>query len=607
MNHSAKILRRSAIAGIVSLTCFSSFAAQYLPPELPWQGKSLSLISKDANWQTVAERTDFKLTSSYEQAKIFAKQLAAASDKVNYRVVGKSPQGRDIFILTANRHGWQQPDDLVRDSKPTFFVHGGIHSGEIDGKEAGFMLLRDIIQNKDGRAALLDKVNFVFMPILSVDAHERSGPYNRSNQRGPENPGWRVSEQRINLNRDFTKLDAPEMQSLLHVLNKYQPDLYYDVHVTDGEDYQYDITFGYNRADSSLSPAIAEWLEGTLRKKLETSMAPWGHTAGPLIFGIDNKDFSKGIVGWTASPRYSNGYAELRHIPMMLIENHSLKAWKQRVLGTYVLIEQSMHILADNHEALTKAVETDKARRYQQQTVAWSTNKTPEKIASFKGVAFEAYDSVITGDTEVRWLGTPKTYVDLPMYQQNVAKTVIDVPTAYYVPVQYQDIIQKLAQHNIQFELVGEDGLTTQVRELTATSHKFEEKPFEGHFRVSATFDSQVIEKTLLPGTAIVKTDQPLGKLAVAVLQPEAPDSFFAWGFFNGIFQLNEFIETYVLSPYMEQVFEQDKALKREFEQKLATDPEFANDKRARVMWLYERTPFIDKSWKKYPVLLSKD
>ena len=93
----------------------------------------------------------------------------------------------------------------------------------------------------------------------------------------------------------------------------------------------------------------------------------------------------------------------------------------------------------------------------------------------------------------------------------------------------------------------------------------------------------------------------------MAVLQPEAPDSFFAWGFFNGIFQLNEFIETYVLSPYMEQVFEQDKALKREFEQKLATDPEFANDKRARVMWLYERTPFIDKSWKKYPVLLSKD
>lgn len=123
-----------------------------------------------------------------------------------------------------------------------FLVQAGIHSGEIDGKDAGMMLLRDIAFG--GKQSLLNKVNFLFIPILSVDAHERSSEYNRPNQRGPENMGWRTNAQNLNLNRDYAKLDTKELRAVVKVMNEYNPVLYMDIHVTDGADYQYDITFG---------------------------------------------------------------------------------------------------------------------------------------------------------------------------------------------------------------------------------------------------------------------------------------------------------------------------------------------------------------------------
>lgn len=131
----------------------------------------------------------------------------------------------------------------LNDKKPTLLIQAGIHSGEIDGKDAGFMLLRDIAVGD--KKALLDKVNILFIPILNVDGHERSSEFNRINQRGPVEMGFRTNAKNLNLNRDYTKLDTPEIRALVKVVNQYNPQLYLDIHVTDGADYQYDVTYGF--------------------------------------------------------------------------------------------------------------------------------------------------------------------------------------------------------------------------------------------------------------------------------------------------------------------------------------------------------------------------
>ena len=115
-------------------------------------------------------------------------------------------------MLVANEQGLFEPTQLVADTKPTIFVQAGIHSGEIDGKDAMFMLLRDIATGK--RRDILSKVNILFIPILNVDGHERSSQFNRINQRGPAEMGFRTNGLNLNLNRDYTKLDTPKYKGL---------------------------------------------------------------------------------------------------------------------------------------------------------------------------------------------------------------------------------------------------------------------------------------------------------------------------------------------------------------------------------------------------------
>ena len=222
-----------------------SSKSDYLPPLIKWQGKSEKLIVDSSNkWQTPAEQSDLKDTPNYQETFIYIDKLVNSDKRLNKVSLGKSPQGRDIWMIIANNEGIVNPTDLQQQGKPTLLVQAGIHSGEIDGKDAGMMLMRDIIHGKKDN--LLSQVNWLFVPILSVDAHERRSPFNRVNQRGPTQMGWRTNLQNLNLNRDYTKLDTPELQHLIKAINVWQPDLYFDVHVTDGEDYQYDITYGFN-------------------------------------------------------------------------------------------------------------------------------------------------------------------------------------------------------------------------------------------------------------------------------------------------------------------------------------------------------------------------
>src|SRR5581483_6620355 len=203
---------------------------------------SQSLIAApDDKWITVAEKTNFTATPNYTQTVAYLKQLAIAAPELRMISLGRSPEGRDIWMVVASRDHLFTPETLHRSMRPTVFVQAGIHAGEIDGKDAGLMLLRDLTVDNRWRS-LLDRANLLFIPILNVDGHERASQYNRMNQRGPDVTGWRTNARNLNLNRDYTKLDTPEVRAVVTALDVWKPDLYMDIHVSDGSDYQYDIT-----------------------------------------------------------------------------------------------------------------------------------------------------------------------------------------------------------------------------------------------------------------------------------------------------------------------------------------------------------------------------
>lgn len=581
---------------ILPLLLAAGFAASpvdFLPPAPPWRGASEALmVSPDHPWVTPSEETGLTDTPNYEETIAWLRKLCAATPLVTMTEFGRTPQGRPLYAVVA-RKGTAE--------KPVLLAQAGIHSGEIDGKDAGLMLLRDLAFG--GKDALLDRATLLFIPVFSADAHERSSEWNRPNQRGPVHQGWRTTARNLNLNRDYMKVDAPEMRALMRLINQWHPALYLDLHVTDGIDYQYDITYGFHGWDGGFawSPKVGAWLDRQWRPAMDAALAAAGHIPGPLISAEDNRDLRKGISSSLGDPRYSNAYGDLRHIPSVLVENHSLKPYKQRVLGTYVLLEASLKVLGDQAAAVQAAIAADSAARPATLALNWGGPADAQTTMTFAGIAYEEYLSPASGTKEVRWLGTPKTYEKVPVMLRTKPGLQVARPRAYWVPSTHPEIIERLKVHGIQMEMV-----TAPQRQAVTfyrlVNPKSADDPFEGHFALTAGVAPESREETFAPGSVRVPTDQPLGDVAIALLEPQSTDSFLAWGFFTEILQRTEYIEGYVIAPLAEKMLADDPKLQAEFAAKLAADPKFAADPTARLQWFYQRTKFYDDRHLLYPV-----
>jgi len=464
------------------------------------------------------------------------------------------------------------------------------------------MLLRDMaFYGKDG---LLDRANLILIPILSVDGHERTSPYSRPNQRGPRNQGWRHTATNQNLNRDFMKLDQTEMQAVMGLIHKYKPDLYVDIHVTDGIDYQYDVTYGYNGEDGvwSRSPAIAKWLDDAFKPEMNAALEARGHIPGELVFAIDDRDPKKGMNDGGLGERYSNGWGSAAHVPTILIENHSLKPHEQRVLGTYVFLEEALKLLAEKSQTLRAAITADRALRPAELPANFDGDDQPTRIRPFKGILYDTYQSAASGRPELRWLGQPDPELWQVPYFGSHPTLTLKRPTAYWVPSYRADIIERLKIHGVQMETLDAPR-TVAVDMLRLIDPRVSGRTNEGH--VPITVDevrAEARDWTFPVGSVRVPTDQPMGDVAILLLEPQSSESFFAWGMFPEVLNRVEYIEAYAIAPLAEKMLAADPALMAEFEARLAADPAFAADGDARLAWFYERTPFYDQRFRLYPV-----
>ncbi|MBQ4848870.1 M14 family metallopeptidase [Pseudoalteromonas sp. MMG012] len=589
------------IASIIMLSAAMNLDA-HLPPLETWQGQSLQLIQQKGPLTTDFELSGGVTSPDYQLTMAFVDRLVAANPTQFKAIsIGQSQAGRDIKMLVASEQGTFSATEISTSAKPTLLIQAGIHAGEIDGKDAGFMLLRDIATGK--RLDILEKINILFVPILNVDGHERRSPFNRINQRGPIDMGFRTNGNNLNINRDYTKLDTPEVRAVLQVIKAFDPDLYIDVHVTDGADYQYDVTYGYNPQFASESPLVAKVLDTHFKPQIDAALTQAGHIAGPLVFVMDKQDFKQGLAGWVATPRFSNGWGDLASVPTILVENHSLKPYKQRVLGTYVFFDGVVDALAKGHSALEKAIDIEHATRPKEIVVRRSYAKQPDHIP-FRGIAYKQFDSALSGQVEVKYLGQPKFYDALPIYWQKTVEKKVKVPAAFYIPPAYPNIVEKLRIHGISVEIVSTAESKGGLKQAKITQYEFAKLPFEGRFRVTAEFDLNEVEKMPLTGWYRISTDQAKSELVTHLLHPEAPDSFFQWGEFNTIFQRTEYVENYALEPYARSMLKSNPAMALEFDKKIREDESFANDAKKRLSWLYEKTPFYDQAYLKYPVLI---
>lgn len=591
----------------------AEIAAQVpLPPYLQWEGKSVSLISLiNDKWITPSEKSGFERTPDYNETKVWLQKLVKASPYLSITTVGKTAGGHDILMVRASKDKAFLKGAVT--DKPLLLIQCGIHAGEIDGKDAGLMLLRDIAQK--GKHYLIDKVNLLFIPILNVDGHERTSPYNRINQRGPSNMGWRTNAQNLNLNRDYVKLDTREIRSMIEVINKYHPDLYFDIHVTDGVDYQYDITYGFHT--EAHSPSIGKWLTANFRPFVDSALTGMGHIPGPLMFPVNDKDFTAGNLDFIFPPEFSHAYGDLINLPTILVENHSLKPYRQRVLGTYVFMEAALKLLAAKSASLKTAVHQDKSHiskniplsfvlpndtASQSLNAPWnaSPSSATEDSMILLGIQSAEVTSPVTGGKYVQWLGGATT-MKIPVHKNNRPANYVTKPKAWLLPPGYDELVERLKIHGLKMSVLDTAEMIN-VQMLRVINPQFNRTLNEGHFKVKAGFETETGIRLFPKGTVRIPSDQPLSNLAAFLLSPQCESSLFQWGFFPGLFTRTEYIEGYIMEPYAKQMLDKSPQLQKDFELFKKNNPSQATNQRAILEWFYKQTPFYDKNYLLYPV-----
>ncbi len=550
-------------------------------------------VPKD--WQTFAEQTDYQKTPRYRETVAFAQKLDEASNLIVYQSFGKSGEGRDLPLLIAASDKTFTVEAARKKGKAVVLIQACIHAGESDGKDAGFALLRDIAITKI-RADLLKDVVILFVPIYNVDGHENFNQYNRINQNGPDEMGFRATSANLNLNRDYMKADAPETRAFLKLWNDWKPDFFIDCHVTDGADFRYNLTYEFAH-HFEISPFVRDWMNEHYEKNVVAKVEKEGNLTTHYL-QFDGREVTKGIETFIPTPRFATGYTPLRNRAGLLIETHSLKPYKSRVRGTYDILRYSIEEINTHKTSLFEANKKADAETIERGKTYNANRKFPlrqeitDKSApfDFKGVEYSLEDSEISGMKRIIY-GTKPLDITIPKFDEARISASVAPPLYYIVPPQWTNAIEVLQAHGVQFQRLSAP-LTVEVESYRFADLKWSAASFENRITLSFKTTSVKETRTFPTNSIVIPLAQETANVAIHLLEPNSPDSLIYWGFFNAIFEQKEYGEGYVLEKLAREMLAKDANLQKEFEEKLK-DEKFAKSPFARLTFFYERSPYF--------------
>jgi len=555
---------------------------------------------------THAERTGFLQTGRYDETIALCDTFAKAyPDAVRCETFGTTPEGRPMKLLLVSRSGALDPQAAREKNLPVVQFQGGIHSGEIDGKDAGFLALRELLDGNAGSDALKHVV-MLFVPVFNVDGHERFGRWNRPNQRGPEEMGWRTTAQNYNLNRDYAKAESPEMQAMLALANRWDPILTVDLHATDGAQFEHDVSIQIEPRHAG-DAALARHGKA-LSDALLAELAKQGSL--PLDFYPSFDKYDDPSSGFTESiypPRFSTGYYWLRNRFGMLVETHSWKEYPVRVRITRNAIIATLEQAAKHGKqwlAAAKAADEAATKLGGQEMTLTYVAKDEARTVEFRGYAYTRTPSEISGSLMTRYdESTPQVW-KIPLRDQLEPALVTRAPRGGYLvpPAFAAQIEQKLATHGIVSRRLEKPVAGLDAETFRADEVGFSPRSTEGHQTMTFKGEWKPEAVSFVAGALFVPMAQPKARLVAELLEPQAPDSYAAWGFFANAFERKEYMEPYVAEAVAREQLAADPALREEFAKRLE-DPQFAGNPMARLDFFFRRSPSYDSRLNLYPVV----
>ena len=530
--------------------------------------------------QTRAERSMYLETSTYQDVISFIDSLQLRGAKIHVGSIGTSTEGRKIPYIIASRPLVNTPQEAKRLGRPIVYIQGNIHAGEVEGKEALQAMLRDLVF--DPRKNVLDSIVLVLVPIYNTDGNEVFKPQlvNRGSQNGPEMVGQRPNGQQLDLNRDYVKAETPETRGSLAMFNAWDPDLFVDLHTTDGSFHGYALTYS-----PSLHPAAAiaggtfggAYVRDSMLPVIRERMRTRGHYQ---IFDYGNFSGDEGPGagpgekrGWSSyehKPRYGTNYYGVRGRLSILSEAYSHDPFDRRVKSTYAFVQEVLSLTAERSRAvlaLTRgsdaALETG---RIGQVPIRAILTKSPlmkmvieeplEQTADAKAAAASTAAPAApnggrggrggAGRPPCAW---PLTQPGVPCGMRRSGKFMttsmpvkdrfdatlsVKLPAAYLIRASTPDsVIAKLRLHGLAVERfdvrLDMPGEAFQVDSAVAAGRS----AFQGHNEMRVEGAWVHTDHIVMTAGFVVRTSQPLGVLSALLLEPQSDDGFATWNLFD--------------------------------------------------------------------------
>ena len=557
-------------------------------------------------WLTVAEKSDFRATSSYEETMAFLRKVqAAAPEIIRVGPFGRSGRGFLLPIVVVSADGAFNPQEIAKTGKPILLLQSCIHAGEVDGKDATMMILRDIALGR--RPDLVENVITVFTPIFNADGHENVSPYNRSNQNGPaDGSGYRATANGINLNRDFLRLVSPEAKAMVRLVSTLKPHIHVDNHVTNGSDHAWVLTWLVAEAPQ-LDPGVDAWVEQHLPTVLAKTEEA-GHPNGPYVSLVSGSDPAEGMIWDVGLPRYSSGYFPLRNRPSILIEMHAHKPFKDRVYANRSFMEELILEVGRSGKELIEAIDLADKKTIalgefgadpSDVVVRWGVEEEGEDIV-WPAYEWTVEDSLVSGGKRIQYHPGTIREVELEWRHKPMPELTLPRPRGYIVSAGWPQIEEIVAAHGLRSVKI-EQSPELEVETIRLSNPAFGSFPYQGVAMVEDFDVSRQTERRKIPIDSLwIPANQPNFEVAVQLFEPEAPDSLVRWGAVSSLFERKIYIGWDILEGLAREMMD-DETIRQEWEKALE-DPDFAKDPRARYLWWYQRTPFWDETVGLLPV-----
>ncbi len=492
--------------------------------------------------QTVAEKSNFESTSRHEDVLGFIAQLKKNSRYIRVETIAKTVEGRDIPLLIVANPMPNSPKELMNDKRVVVYIQANIHSGEVEGKEAVLMYLRDML--KDKSPAVLNDVVLLVCPNLNADGNERISTQNRTNQNGPTNGvGVRYNGQYLDLNRDGMKVESPEIRGVItNVLNRWDPDVVMDCHTTNSSYHVEPVTFTWIM-NPNCDRSLINYMRDKMMPDVSTTLLN-RYNVENCFYGefIDQKNYDKGWISYAAEPRYLSNYVGVRNRLGILNENYVYADYKSRVIGCYNLIRSLMDY-SSLHKAeireLLKGVDAATIARGLNPTAADSFAVAYEGRPTPNNVTVKTYEVDVVVDEngkESLKKSDRRRDINVAYIADYYATKSVRFPFAYVLSVPDAEVITLLKTHGIAVERLN-DAINLDVDKFVVEDLKPVQRLNQGHYTETVSGHFVKENKEFPAGTYLVRTSQKLGYLISYLLEPQSDDGLLFWNYFDKYLQ----------------------------------------------------------------------